>query len=351
MKNKEKKRLSLDVNNMMKKSIGRSGVSDEDITRLKPKLKKALNNIKQKRDDGKLGFMYLPYDNKTGDEIKLSAGRVRAKFENLVVLGIGGSALGAIAVHRALKHPYYNMLSQEKRKAPRLFVLDNPDPEVAEGIFDVIDIKKTAVNIISKSGSTAETAAFFKIFWNKVKKSVKSSKFREHFIITTDEKTGALRKIVEKYKFESFSVPGNVGGRFSVLSPAGLFPLACTGVDIDGLLSGAAVMDNLTASDNPWKNPALMRAAMHYHCDIKTGRKITVMLPYSSALKDMADWFAQLWAESLGKKYSNDGKIVNIGLTPIKALGATDQHSQVQLYAEGPHDKVFTFVKVRNCEK
>ncbi|HMB00403.1 MAG TPA: glucose-6-phosphate isomerase, partial [Spirochaetota bacterium] len=240
-----------------------------------------------------------------------------------------------------------------KRKGPRLFVLDNVDPETAAGIFDVIDIKKTCVNIISKSGSTAETAAFMKIFWKKMVSlsGDKVKNLRDHVIITTDREKGALRPLVNKYNVISFPVPDNVGGRFSVLTAVGLLPLAATGVDIDELLKGAAHMDTMTTNSNIWKNPAYMRAVLHYISAVKFKRNITVMLPYSNALKDTADWFAQLWAESLGKKYSNAGRTVNAGLTPVKALGATDQHSQAQLYMEGPYDKVITFIRVENFRR
>ncbi len=347
-KSKGKRRaLKLDYNNMMKSSVGAKGITEADINKLKPKLKKAHKALLQKREDNKLGFMMLPYDIETREAVKKTAAGIKADFENLVVLGIGGSALGTIAVHRAVKHPFYNLLGAEKRKGPKLFVMDNVDPETAAGIFDVIDIKKTCVNIISKSGSTAETAAFMKIFWKKTadlgKNKVKILK--EHIVITTDKEKGALRPLVNKYGLASFVVPDNVGGRFSVLTPVGLLPLAAAGVNIDELLKGAAFMDTIVSNENIWKNPAYLRAVMHYISDIKFNRKIDVMMPYSNALKDIADWYAQLWAESLGKKYSNEGKIVNAGLTPVKALGATDQHSQAQLYMEGPYDKVITFIR------
>jgi len=345
---KKVKRIKIKVNfnNMMKAKLGAKGISEEDISKIRRKIKQAVKNLKQKRDDGKLGFMYLPYDVKTKEEIKKVAELVREKFENLVVLGIGGSALGTIALHRALKHPFHNLLPAEKRKAPRLFVMDNVDPEVAANLFDVIDLKKTLVNVITKSGETAETVAFMKIIWDKLIKQVGKNKLKDHVVITTDREKGTLRQIVNEYGFISFEVPSNVGGRFSVLSSVGLFPLACSGINIDELLKGAAFMDSITTNDNIWKNPAYMRAILHYIADKKFGQKITVMLPYSNALKDVADWFAQLWAESLGKKMSNDGKIINVGLTPVKALGATDQHSQVQLYMEGPYDKVVNFIRV-----
>ncbi len=343
---KDSKRIVVNFNNMMHERIGVQGINKTDIKKLDKKIKQAIKNIKQKREDGLLGFMYLPYDVKVRDEVKKVAELVRDKFENMVVLGIGGSALGTIALRNALKHPFYNMLPSEKRKGPRLFVMDNVDPETAAGLFDIIDLKKTIVNIITKSGATAETVAFMKILWKRLLEKSGKNRLKEHIIITTDKEKGELRKIANTYSFISFTIPGNVGGRFSVLSPVGLFPLASVGINIDELLKGAAYMDTICSNNNIWKNPAYMRAILHYISDIKFGRKITVMMPYSNALKDIADWFAQLWAESLGKKYSITGKIVNEGLTPVKALGATDQHSQVQLYIEGPYDKVITFIRV-----
>ncbi len=347
----KKNKIKVNFNNMMMSGLGSYGISEKDIKKLSTKIKIAINNLNQKREDGKLGFMYLPYDTKIKEDIKKVANMAKERFENILVLGIGGSALGTIALQRALKHQFYNLLPKEKRKTPKLFVIDNVDPEVASGIFDVIDLKKTMVNIITKSGETAETVAFMKIVWDKLIKQVGKNKLKDHIVVTTDKNKGTLRKIANEDGFVSFSVPENVGGRFSVLSPVGLFPLACIDVNIDELLKGAEYMDSIVSNPDIWKNPAFMMAVLHYIADKKFGAKITVMMPYSNALKDAADWFAQLWAESLGKKHSNDGKIVNVGLTPVKALGATDQHSQVQLYNEGPYDKVINFIRVEKFRK
>jgi glucose-6-phosphate isomerase len=344
-KQMKKNKITVNFNNMMSEKLGSEGINTGEINKLKPKIRQAARNLQEKRDDGKLGFVYLPYDIKIKEDIKKTAAAVRDKFENFVVLGIGGSALGTIALHRALTHPYYNLLPENKRKAPRLFVLDNPDPSSAAGIFDIIDIKKTCINVISKSGETAETAAFMKIFWKKLLMQMKEDKLKEHVIITTDRINGALRPIAAKYGLMSFAVPDNVGGRFSVLSASALLPLAVCGVNIDELLKGAAYMDTMVSDGTVWKNPAYMAAVLHYISAVKHKRNISVMMPYSDALKDVAAWHAQLWAESLGKKFSRDGRIINSGITPVKALGASDQHSQVQLYMEGPYDKVITFIK------
>ncbi len=344
----KKHKLLINFNNMMPHRIGKEGISPADINSYKNRIKNCHKSLKQKREDGQVGFMYLPYDVKMRDEVKKVAEAIKDKFENFVVLGIGGSALGTQALCRALKHPFYNMLPGEKRKAPKIYVMDNADPETCMGLFDVIDIKKTLVNVVSKSGNTAETIAWMKVLWQKMENKLGKGKLKDHVVITTDREKGALRRLVNKHGFISFFVPENVGGRFSVFSPAGLLPLASIGVNIDELLKGAAYMDTLTSNENIWKNPAYMSALLHYISCVKYKRNITVIMPYSNALKEVADWFAQLWSESLAKKFSTDGKAVNTGLTPVKALGATDQHSQSQLYMEGPCDKVITFIKTEN---
>ncbi|HPI04094.1 MAG TPA: glucose-6-phosphate isomerase [Candidatus Goldiibacteriota bacterium] len=341
----KKARVKVDFCNMMSEKLGPEGITPAEINRLKAKIKQADRSLREKRDDGKLGFFYLPYDIKIKEEIKKAANAVREKFENFVVIGIGGAAPGTFALHRALKHPYYNLLPENKRKGPRFFMLDNPDPESACALFDLIDIKKTCVNIISKSGETAETAAFLKIFWKKFSLVMKEEKLKEHIVIITDRINGALRPLAERHGLMSFAVPDNVCGRFSVLSSAGLFPLAVCGVNIDELLKGAAYMDTMVSEASVWKNPAYMMAVLNYISSVKHKRNISVMMPYSDALKGVSDWHSQLWAESLGKKFSRDGRIVNAGLTPVKALGAADQYSQIQLYMEGPYDKVITFIK------
>lgn len=169
-----------------------------------------------------------------------------------------------------------------------------------------------------------------------------------HIIATTDTEKGNLIKLAKEHGFELFYIPATVGGRFSELCPVGLLPAAVCGIDIRAMLEGAAAMDARCKSDNVWDNPALLEAVLQYICMEDMGINVQVTMPYADSLKYMADWFCQLWAESLGKNVTRKGMACNHGQTPVKSLGVTDQHSQLQLYTEGPYDKVITFLKVEN---
>jgi glucose-6-phosphate isomerase len=272
---------------------------------------------------------------------------VRGRFENFVVVGIGGSALGNIALHSALNHPFYNLLTADKRgNRPRLFVPDNVDPDLIAGLLYVIDAEKTLFNVITKSGDTAETMANFLIFRQALSERL-GENYAEHIVATTDRSRGALRRIADQEGYQTFEVPEGVGGRFSVLSPVGLLSAAITGIDVRELLAGAAFADERCRVPDLWKNPAYLNAVLQYILYWR-GHSISVMMPYSQHLRDVADWYRQLWAESLGKRNSMAGGIVNVGPTPVKALGTTDQHSQLQLYVEGPYDKVINFLTVEH---
>jgi glucose-6-phosphate isomerase len=281
------------------------------------------------------------------------AGQYRPRTENVVVLGIGGSALGAIALQKALRHPLWNLWPREKRRGPRLFVMDNIDPEYFTGMLDVVrtELSRTVFNVITKSGETAETAAQFLIVRNLLNKALGRERAQRQLIVTTDTQSGSMRKIVDREGYASLPVPDGVGGRFSVLSAVGLFPAAMCGIDTRALLRGAADMDQRLQTIRLARNPAALFAAVNY-AYYQRGRVMSVMMPYANALTGLADWFRQLWAESLGKAFDAAGKRrLRIGPTPVTALGSTDQHSQVQLYREGPHDKLITFLQVSRFRK
>ena len=313
-----------------------------------------LNRERQARPGGQAGqtpYRDLPFNKEISQKVKELTAELKDRCENLVVLGIGGSALGNIALQTAL-NPYMHNLDDTQRPGPHLFVFDNIDPEQFGSFLDWVSDKldKTIFNVISKSGRTAETASQFLIIRQMLLDKLGSEGLQNQVVATTDPKEGTLRKIAADNNLRSLEVPQGVGGRFSVLSAVGLFSAAMCGIDIDSLLKGARDMDARVSCEDFYKNPAAINAAINYHF-YNRGKKISVMMPYSYALKDLADWYRQLWAESLGKAKDLDGSGVHIGPTPIKALGATDQHSQVQLYREGPNDKLFTFLQVNNFER
>ena len=339
--------IRLDVNPMMAEYVGPHGISREALDNMIPVLKKAHAAVEAGRGKDMQGWMDLPYNqDDILTEIEQAAAQIRERFDAFVVLGIGGSALGPAAVQQALNHLHYNELQAEKRKAPRLYIEDNIDPERMAALLDVIDLKKTCFNVITKSGGTAETMSQYLIVSEALKREVGEG-WKEHILITTSQSKGFLIKIARQEGFKTFYIPDGVGGRFSELCPVGLIAAAVCNIDIRALVAGAREMDERCKSDDIFANPALMDAGLMILA-MEKGANMSVMMPYADSLKLMADWYAQLWAESLGKNVTLDGKPCNVGQTPIKTLGVTDQHSQLQLYTEGPYDKCITFLKVEN---
>lgn len=316
--------IKIDFTNVMVDSIGQNGLktSDYDLINSSLVFKKIAN-----RSYPELGFLDLWKQDLT--EIK-RLGKYAQDFENLLILGIGGSALGPRAIMEALK-PFHNMKS-----SPKVFIYDNVDPLTLSEILDLIDLKKTVINIITKSGSTAETMASFMILWQRLKDA--GLDITKHIIATTDSKKGDLRKIVNDYSLLSLEVPSNVGGRFSVLSAVGLLLAEAIGIDSSELLKGVADIDAICLNDNPNTNPAMRFALSAYLLHTLKAINITVLYPYSDQLRRLSEWFCQLWAESLGK----EGR----GLTPFPSVGTTDQHSQQQLWMEGPVDKLVVFIAI-----
>ena len=339
-------RIRFDFNNMMANRVGpEHGVAPEVIDAAAGACRAAGAAVDARRRTGELFWMDLPYQDSPVSDVLAYAASVAGQFDDFVVLGIGGSALGNIAVHNALTHPYYNLLSPEKRGGrPRVFVLDNVDPDLVAGILDTVNVKRTLFNVITKSGSTAETMSQLLIFRDQLKQRLGPG-FARNIVATTDPARGDLRKLAGAEGYQTFPIPEGVGGRFSVLSAVGLVSAAMAGVDVRALLAGAAYADELCREPDVWRNPAAMNALLQYLL-YKAGKPISVFMPYSQALRFVAEWYRQLWAESLGKRLAADGHVVNVGPTPLNALGVTDQHSMLQLFQEGPFDKVINFVSV-----
>ncbi|MDR0855004.1 MAG: glucose-6-phosphate isomerase [Christensenellaceae bacterium] len=346
--------ITFDYNNMMASHIGEEGLRLADFETSKDDYKSAFNYVKMHRGTEWLRWTELPYNQleKRGEEQSIvseileTAKQIRKDAEYFVVLGIGGSALGPMAVFQALCNLRHNDLKRAKRGAPKFYVEDNVDPERMNSLFGVIDLKKTVFNVITKSGSTSETMSQFLIIWDILKAEF-GDEAKNHIVATTDAEKGNLIKIAKKEGIKTFVVPDGVGGRFSELCPVGLLPAAVLNIDIKKLLKGAAAMDKRCKDADIKTNPALA-AALTSYLAMKRGKNVSVMMPYADSLKLIADWYCQLWGESLGKNVTLDGTAVNVGQTPVKALGVTDQHSQIQLYTEGPFDKIITFISVEN---
>ncbi len=325
-------------------------VEKREIEKMEPALQAAFEAVQKNRGDASKMMMWteLPYNQgKIVKDIQACAESIREKFDNFVVLGIGGSALGPAMVHQALSNLRHNELTKQQRGgAPRFYVEDNVDPERMVSLLNHLDLEKTCFNVISKSGNTSETMSQYLIVSDLLKQKF-GDKYAEHMVLTTDAKKGNLHAIGVSDGLTMFVVPDGVGGRFSELCPVGLLAAAVLGFDIELMLKGAADMDERCKEPDYKKNPALFGAAV-MHCAYEKGENIHVMMPYADSLKYLADWYAQLWAESLGKNVHRDGTPCVAGQTPVKSLGVTDQHSQVQLYVEGPDDKVLTFLKVEN---
>ncbi|MFH0799022.1 MAG: glucose-6-phosphate isomerase [Pseudomonadota bacterium] len=328
--------LRFDFKNLMADIVGEAdGLTPGDVAAIGAQAPAAHQKFQDWRASMDAIFYDLAFDDSTLAGMESKA-KEMSRFENLVVLGIGGSALGLRCLAGALLPPFWNLMDSAGRKnLPRLFVCDNIDPDTFAGLLNLIDLKKSCFTVISKSGKTTETAAQFFVALEHLKKKIGKG-WQDHVVIITDPDSGELRPMVRNEGLASFPIPPKLGGRFSVLSPVGLFPAACVGIDIRNIMSGARAMAQRCASASLESNPAYQIGGYQHWFDARKKKPISVMLPYSDALALSADWYAQLWAESLGK----DGK----GSTPVKALGATDQHSQVQLYMEGPKDKIFTFI-------
>ena len=346
--------IALDYRNIDESVIGsENGLNiREEFTNYKDRITSIIASLNKRKDKpGQwLQWMNLGYSEETLWYVKEYASMVEGRFENILVLGIGGSALGGLAVTEALLKPYWNLLTSEQRNnLPRIFFLDNIDPDTMTGLLDMLDLKKTLVNVITKSGSTAETMSQFMIVKDRLEKEL-GDNYRYNVVATTDKKTGILRQIAEQEGYKTFVVPDDVGGRFSVFSAVGLLPFALVGIDIDEITNGIKDMDLALKNTDINENIAAQNALIHYLMDVRKGKNLSVMMPYSSRLKYVSDWYVQLWAESLGKNKDKNGNDVCVGPTPIKALGATDQHSQIQLYNEGPNNKVINFIRVKEFD-
>jgi len=335
-------KLQFDEINLLADMVGeRDGVTRAEVAASGPMAGDAMKAFQRRSESGEIGFPHLPFQTALIDSIRKYAGQIRGSYDAVCLLGIGGSALGSWALDCAIRGPH-PVQAAFSAKNPKLVILDNVDPSFVGAALDTMNPKKTLVVVVAKSGATAETMATFLIV-EKWLRGALGGKTAQRIVAVTSAGHGDLAALAAREKYQTFAIPENVGGRFSVLSAVGLVPAALIGIDIRKLTRGAASITRDCWKSDIAGNPALRAALYHFLLLTRKSKTIQVAFPYSNRLWGTAFWFRQLWAESLGKAVNRSGETAHTGQTPVAALGATDQHSQVQLYIEGPNDKVFTF--------
>jgi len=365
-----------DFNNMFSMNIGkRHGVELGELNGMKESMTQAHKHLKGLIEDPisrvKIGLEWVRLPFLSSDvvkEIQAMGRKISNKYDNVISLGIGGSYLGIKAAQDALCPPYYNQFASLRKTRPRIyFEGNNLDPVPLKALLKNLNPKKTFVIVISKSGETTETKVAFAVVESWLKKAVGKTYGRQIFAIT-DPVSGTLRRKVteaqkrDKLSFRDFPLLKGVGGRFSELN-IGLLHLAIAGVNIQDLLLGARAMAERCGLSLLYKNPAMMYALLHTILYRKKGKSIAFMMPFSETLKSTADWYSQLLAESLGKKYQrkieidqsgietwaiDKKRVVNAGRTPVPCRGTNDLHSIHQNNTEGENNKVITFIRIEN---
>jgi glucose-6-phosphate isomerase len=346
-------KVKLDFNNCMSSYIGDHGLEESEIDSLSEKIKEVHSLIWDKKGKGNdfLGFLDLPdVEESVLDRIVACADRIAESSDMFLSLGIGGSYLGAKALVDAIHSPYYNELSRSKRNnRPKIyFEGNNLDSDSINCLFDLLPETNTgkvedsfSIAVISKSGATIETAVSFRLFQEKAKEFYGEA-HNKYIVAITDQEKGKLKFITDKEGYESFVIPDNVGGRYSVLTPVGLLPAAVTGIDIKKLVAGAKYMKELCSNPNLRENPAYMYAVIQHLLE-KKGRTISVMASWTKSLENLGFWYDQLCAESLGKEKK--------GRTPITIVNTRDLHSRGQQLQEGMHDTVVTNLFVEKAKR
>jgi glucose-6-phosphate isomerase len=333
--------VRLDLNGAFAAAMGAGGLEAGELDGLRPELDRVRALIAARRAEGALAFAELPYRTADVKEIRSRAEEVRRDFDTVVVLGIGGAALSADALTSALADP--------RAPGPQVLVADSIDPAAIQSLLGSLDLRRTLFNVVSKSGDTAETMARFLIVRDRLMRELGAVDYKRHFLVTTEKERGSLRQIVNDEGFPSLAAPPDVDGRFAILSAMGLFPAAVADVDVDEIIAGAAAMDERSRrATDALADPPLALAALLWHLASHRNARIVVVMSYSDRLAALAEWFSQLWVGSLGKAVDRTGRRVEWGQTAISARGSADQHSHLQLYLEGPRDKVVLFVRVED---
>ncbi len=328
-------KLSLDLSNVS------SFVSEEKLMGMEAEVKAAVKTLEEGTGAGNdfLGWINLPtdYDKEEFDRIKKAAEKIKSDSDVLVVVGIGGSYLGARAAIELLSHTFYNKLSKEERKAPEVYFAGNSiSGTYLAHLIQIIGDRDFSVNVISKSGTTTEPAIAFRIFKEMLEKKYGVEEARKRIYATTDAAKGALKKLSTEEGYETFTIPDNVGGRFSVLTPVGLLPIAAAGISIDDLMAGAREAQNDYKAE--FKNNDCYKYAAVRNLLLRDGKAIELLINYEPKVHFVAEWWKQLFGESEGK----DGK----GLFPASVDLSTDLHSMGQYIQDGQRILFETLIDV-----
>lgn len=337
-------RLRIDYSLAMAEAVGvGNGLTAEVLASEQTAFAQGVKRVLARVDKGELGFWKLPDTSAYLDACDKVVDKLGKNIDDVLVLGIGGSSLGARAAVQALGNP---LATVGLGDGPRIHFPDNSDPWLFKALLDKLDPKRTLSLVVSKSGGTVETAAQMLCAQQWFESALGADALKQHMIAITDPEKGSLRAFARERGLETLEIPSNVGGRFCILTAAGLLPLRLLGIDVKPMLKGAQDMARRCESENLLENPAGIFAALHIQHMRLFQHSVHVLMPYSDALRPISAWFVQLWAESLGKRIDRSGRVLEIGPTPIPAVGATDQHAQVQLFIEGPRDKLVSFIAV-----
>ena len=326
----------------LKINLKNSGISENNISKYNKKVAEIHKELHEKKDDETefLGWLELPtkYNKKEFKKIKECAQKIQKNSDVLLVIGIGGSYLGARAVIEALTNTFYNLQEKETRKTPQIiFVGNNLSPNYINDVIDLVSQKDFSINVISKSGTTTEPAIAFRIFRELMESKYGLEEARKRIYVTTDKKEGALKKLAKKEKYETFVIPDNVGGRYSVLTPVGLLPIAVAGIDIEKLMKGAKFAQDKYCDDDLKYNECYQYAVAR-NILYKNEKNIEILVNYEPKMHYMTEWWKQLYGESEGK----DGK----GIFPAGADFTTDLHSLGQYIQEGRRNLFETVIKI-----
>jgi glucose-6-phosphate isomerase len=342
--------ITLDYSLAMQAGLGSpAGLTDAELQAQLEPTARAVSSVLSRADAGELGFFALPSDSKALAAVDALIAALPSGLTDVLVLGIGGSSLGTRAVLDALRAPV--IAGRPLAQGPAIHLPDNSDPFLLSHLLETLAPASTLAIVISKSGGTVETAAQMLIVREWLEKALGADAARQRIVAVTDPKEGSLRALATEQRWATLPIPANVGGRFCALTGVGLLPARLAGLDAAALLSGAAEMAARCRAPRVEDNPAALIALLSFLHDRERGHSIHVMMPYADRLRAFAAWYVQLWAESLGKRLDRAGHTVECGPTPLPAIGATDQHAQVQLFMEGPRDKLVTFIGVRSIDR